>query len=894
LEVGLAVSRRADRQTNPDSRAHRLFWGTTTREGTMSRSTRLLALCFLLFTFVVPSASAQPPAPARTDALGDPLPPHAVARLGTHRLRHTDFVTSLTFSPDGKQLVSCDRQTVCCWDPATGKLLRTLSAPHLNNVQVVCFSADGNWLAVGGWQWLTVFDAATGRLHAKHHDEQFQAHALHFTPDGNTLVAASLVKLIVWDVAAGKHRHAPLDLKGALLTAAVAEDGETVWTLCNHNILSRWPLADGKLVERQTPPGKQRVYDAAFSPDGKWLAAWPDGGRLAVRDPATGKVLPGFAQPKSDPRHVSFSADGKLLVTVAGKRWFLWRVATGELLHECPFEHGEKVLLALAPDGKRLAHADGKQLRLFDAVSGKEHIKPFANAPLGAPVLAVFFAGDNTAASVVGSSDYATTRGLLWDTRTGQPTGGWPGATRHYTYFPLPVLRPQGDVFAGVVANGDVGRRARFVTLFDLRTGKLGRQFFRTAAEQQSSVSALAFSAGGDRLAAVFIEERELFVEGDLAQQVCVWETSTGKLIKAVNLTVPSLVTAAAFAPDGATLVLGFGNMPSSNAHGLLWLNVTTGKTHVLSKDGGVHPRHLVFSPDGRLLAVGGWLAPSNRIPAIQLYEVATGGRICDWKGWGDLSGVPCAFGRTGRVVFVPDGNRVDLRDAFTGEKRGELTGHVGDVKCLALSPDGRTLLTGSMDETALAWDVTRFPVSPAPKPLTAAELTRHWADLLGQDAALAHRAMAALAAAPDQTPDWVKHHVRPMPPLELALIARHVAALDDDRFAVREQAQVALRKYGELVAPILEAELQKPLSLEKKRRVEQLLTQITPSHPADEHSTELLRALRAVAVLECLGTPAARAVLQGLAAGAPQARLTRAAQAAVQRMQIGDASQKR
>src|SRR5205823_3534926 len=60
----------------------------------------------------------------RVDLYGDPLPPGAVARLGTIRLRHHD-ASGVTFSKDGKRLISFSSWdgAVCVWDAASGKLV---------------------------------------------------------------------------------------------------------------------------------------------------------------------------------------------------------------------------------------------------------------------------------------------------------------------------------------------------------------------------------------------------------------------------------------------------------------------------------------------------------------------------------------------------------------------------------------------------------------------------------------------------------------------------------------------------------------------------------------------------------------------------------------------------
>jgi hypothetical protein len=111
--------------------------------------------------------------------------------------------------------------------------------------------------------------------------------------------------------------------------------------------------------------------------------------------------------------------------------------------------------------------------------------------------------------------------------------------------------------------------------------------------------------------------------------------------------------------------------------------------------------------------------------------------------------------------------------------------------------------------------------------------------------------------------------------------IDRLIADLDADRSAVREKAMRELERAGRAAESALAKALKSNPSAEQRRRLRALLE---PLEQTDSPS-EALRRLRALEVLERIATPEAIEVLQVLARGTPEARLTQEAQAALQRL---------
>jgi hypothetical protein len=111
--------------------------------------------------------------------------------------------------------------------------------------------------------------------------------------------------------------------------------------------------------------------------------------------------------------------------------------------------------------------------------------------------------------------------------------------------------------------------------------------------------------------------------------------------------------------------------------------------------------------------------------------------------------------------------------------------------------------------------------------------------------------------------------------------LARLLADLDAPRAAVRLPAVKELAGFGPLIAPALRRLLKDRPPLEVRCRVESLLERMEDM----SQSPSRLRVSRAISLLERLGTPEARRVLQQLARGPAESAVKEEARAATARL---------
>jgi RNA polymerase sigma factor (sigma-70 family) len=855
--------------------------------GIFSGSTRAIlaavTLLCLTATGLLPAAGpksvADPPAPARPagdeasrheDLLGDPLPFGALARIGSVRWRlGPGGAESVGFSPDGKTIVTANSfYGVTVWDVATGRVLREVPIPPDDlsaapPVQIpAALSADGSTLA-----WLSkdnvvcVADVASGKTRQRFPVGGPENVEIALTANGRVLLARAGETLEVWDTLGGAR----------LLRTKVPGQGPPTWQGYRNARLAVTP--DGKTfawVEGEKG-GTVHVCDTAtggerlrlktdegpnprivLSPGGDKLLSSCERGETRLWDLKTGRVLHKLAAIGTHQTVAAFAPDGNSLVAISPEVGLLRvDIASGrEVWHRLQgaWFSSKTDVLAYAPDGKSVvAVRAGFEHVLFryDAATGEVLKNP--NERADSFSWADFSPDGRSLFTLHGQGEFCT-----WDPATGRRLRSLRGTSGAVS------LSSDGRFLAAIAK--------KTVHIYSAETGREERSF----PTDSPGYSAPLISPDTRTL---------VLMDGNWGKDLHLsfHETATGKLVARTEA-VKSGIVAQTFTPDGRYVAAQLANASPTSIEiepRVHFFDAATGKV-VRSLDIGSSFDCVLFSPDGKTLVTVSKGGP-NFMATFR--EEATGrvrleiGPLTMWRS-------PLTFSRDGRLFADGAGDgSVRVWDAFRGILLRRIDGHRGQVTDLSFARDGRRLVSTSYDTTALVWDLAELGIvlgQAAPK-LRPAQLASLWDDLSGSDAAKAYRAIGALARSPAESIPFLREKVRPAATVDLGRLSGFLKDLDAEAFGVRERAEREIARMGDQAESALRRVLDGSPSAEVKARVGRLLEATT--------SGEVLAGLRAVEVLEHAATPEARRLLDALAGGAAEARLTREAKASRERL---------
>ncbi|MGE0758193.1 MAG: WD40 repeat domain-containing protein, partial [Pirellulaceae bacterium] len=290
---------------------------------------------------------------------------------------------------------------------------RQLLAPQLpaasgaaDRILALAYSPDGKLLAVGRFGLVEIRDVATDGVLSTLRDLPGKVNSLHFSQDGTRLVAATgitglLGTATVWNVASGQRL---LELEGhrdILYDAEFSPDGRWIATCSYDRKVMLWDASNGQ--SRTFEGHNDAVYDLAFSPDGTVLASASGDKTVKLWHVATGERLDTLSQPQGEQYAVVFSPDGRYVLSGgADNRIRVWEFVSraspqiNPLVHARFGHEGAVLALAFSPDGHWLLSAaedrtvklwetrQYTQVRLFDRQS--DHVVDLAVQPSAARV----------------------------------------------------------------------------------------------------------------------------------------------------------------------------------------------------------------------------------------------------------------------------------------------------------------------------------------------------------------------------------------------------------------------------------------------------------------------------------------------------------------------------
>jgi len=275
---------------------------------------------------------------------------------------HTESLTSVSLSPDGKWIASGANgqdKTLRIWDSRRGHLAKTVRCLSWH----VAFSPSGKWLASGGLTKLTLTSVnAWKMLWTADISEICSLRSLAFSPDEKWIAVGGLdEKVSILDVTSGKPVRTIVLKRGFCWDLAFSPDG-CYLAAGGHPDIEIFEVSSGKYLRSLQPYTKAEARGAnidtlamAFLPEGRSLVTAGLDGRLRFWDVTSGQLIRANDPIRCGVSAMAISHDGQMIALPICTDIALIEVSSGQTTATLNGTVGNIRALAFSPDDRQLA-----------------------------------------------------------------------------------------------------------------------------------------------------------------------------------------------------------------------------------------------------------------------------------------------------------------------------------------------------------------------------------------------------------------------------------------------------------------------------------------------------------------------------------------------------------